>query len=272
MHINSCRYVNKPLTRRNSASQSTYNQPKDLETNSEKQQSNHTPEYNSDAHGPRISSHKYASVTGILPILPETPFSYPQPRETSQPIPVRGVRFDNVVNGFGAGMPQMYCAQSGLSPSPSPGTVNQPQSFAHLNPFRPADPQRTKSLNFHSLLDQMNSCAMDRTENKQIQKQENLDNREHVSFANDQSSNDGFCSGYTSHRQGSGDIDRINSISGIKATSDAASEEGFHVLERASSRSMQREAALHKFRMKRKDRCFEKKVCSFYTLWISKTV
>lgn len=261
MHINSCRYVNKPLLRGNSTSRSTCNQQKDLETNSEKQQSNHTPEYYTDAQGSRINSQKYTYITGILPILSETPVPYPQLRETSQPIPVRGVRFENATNGFGAAMPQIYRAQSGLSPLPSPGTVNQSKSFAYLNPFQSADLQHTKSLNFHGLLDQRNSCAMDQAENKQIQKQENLDDREHASFANDQSSNSGFYSGYTSQHQGSGDIDKVSSISGIKATSDAASEEGFHVLESASTRSMQREAALHKFRQKRKERCFEKKVC-----------
>ncbi|XP_057774119.1 two-component response regulator-like APRR5 isoform X2 [Salvia miltiorrhiza] len=256
------RYVNKPLQPRNSTSRSTCNQQKDLETNSEKQQSNHTPEYTSDAHGSRISSQKYASVTGILPGRPEIPFSYPQLRETSQPIPVRGVRFENVINGFGAVMPQMYPAQSGLSPVPSPGTASHSQSFAYLNPFHQADPQPANSQSFRDLLDQRISCAMDQTDNKQGEKQEIVEDAEHVSFANDQSPNSGFYNGYTSHHHsiGSGDIGKINVISVGKDSSDAASEEGAHVHEGGSSRSMQREAALTKFRLKRKERCFEKKV------------
>lgn len=263
MDKNSCRYVNKPFQLRNSTSPSTCNQQKDLETNSEKQQSNHTPEYNSDTHGSRISSQKYASATGILPGLPEATFSYPHLREPSQPIPVRGVRFENVTNGFNAMMPQMYCAQSSLSPLPSSGTASHSQSFTYLNPFNPSDCQPTNSQNFQNLLDQRISCTMDQTDNKQGQKLENLEDRGRVSFANDQSPNSGFYSGYTSHRHstGSGDNGKINSMSAVKATSDPASEEGLHVHESASHRSMQREVALTKFRLKRKERCFEKKVC-----------
>lgn len=257
------RYVTKPLQPRNSTSPSTCNQQKDLETNSEKQQSNHTPESNSDAHGSRICSQKYASETGILPGLPETTFSYPQLRETSQPIPVRGVRFEKAIKGFGSVMPQMFYAQSGLSPLASPGTASHSQSFTYLNPFHPADhPQPTTSQNFHNLHDQRNSCPMDQTDNKQGQKLENLEDRGHVSFSNDQSPNSGFYSGYTSHHQstGSGDNGKFNSISVVKATSDAAGEVGFHVHESGSHRFMQREAALTKFRLKRKERCFDKKV------------
>lgn len=258
---NSCRYVNKPFQLRNSTSPSTGNQQKDLETNSEKQQSNHTPEYNSDAHGPRISSQKYASATGILPVLPEANFSYPQLRELFQPIPVRGVRFENVTNGFGAMMPQMYCVQSNQSSLRSPGTASHSQSLTYLNP---SDRQPTNSPNLQNLVDQRISCNMDQADNKQGQKLEHLEDKGHVSFANDhQSPNSGFYSGYSSRHQsiGSGENGKINSISVVKATSEAASEEGLHVQESASHRSMQREAALTKFRLKRKERCFEKKVC-----------
>ncbi|XP_047963515.1 two-component response regulator-like APRR5 isoform X2 [Salvia hispanica] len=254
------RYVNKPLQRRNSTSRSTCNQQKDLGTNSEKQQSNHTPEYTSDAHGSRISSQKYASVTGTRTGLPETPFCYPQLRENSQPIPARGVGFENVINGFGAVMPQMYSAQSGLSPLPSPGAASHKQSFAYLN--HQADHQPTNSQSFRDLLDQRVSCTMEQTDNKQGQKHKTFEDRGHFSFANDQSPNSGCYNGYTSHHQsiGSGAIGQINSISVVDATSDAASEEGAQVHESDSSRSMQREVALTKFRLKRKERCFEKKV------------
>ncbi|KAL1550644.1 two-component response regulator-like APRR5 isoform X1 [Salvia divinorum] len=253
------RYVNKPLQHRNSTSRSTCNQQKDLGTNSEKQQSNHTPEYTSDAHGSRISSQKYASVAGTRPGLPETLIFYPQLREKSQPIPARGVGFENVINGFGAVMPQMFSLES-AQPLPSPGAAGHSQSFAYLNSFHQADHQPTNS--FRELLDQRISCTMEQADNKQGQKQKTFEDRGRVSFANDQSPNSGFYNGYTSHHQniGSGAIGQINSISVVDATSDAASEEGAQVHESDSSRSVQREAALTKFRLKRKERCFEKKV------------
>ncbi|KAL1565483.1 two-component response regulator-like APRR5 isoform X4 [Salvia divinorum] len=256
------RYVNKSL-QPNSTSRSTCNQQKDIETNSEKQQSNHTPEYTSDAHGSRISSQKYASVTRIQPELPETPFSDPQLKETSQPFPVRGVRFESVINGLGSVMPEMHSAQSGLSPVPSPGAASNSQPFAHSNPFRQADHQPANSQSVRDLLDQRINCTMHQTDNnKQGQEQETFEDTGHVSFANDQSRNSGFYNGYTSHHHsiGSGDIGKTNSISVVNATSDAASEDGVHVHDSTSSRSVQREAALTKFRLKRKERCFEKKV------------
>ncbi|KAI3471267.1 hypothetical protein Pfo_027930 [Paulownia fortunei] len=253
------RYVNKPLQAQKSTSPSTCNQQKDNETNSEKQLSNHTPDYNSDTRGPKISSQKQVSVATIQPGLPEATFSYPQQREISQPIPVRGVRFGNVINGFGSVMPQMNCAQSGLSPLPSPGTANHSQSSTQFNPFYPSDRQPLSSQQFHNLIDQSISNTVD---NKQGQKLENLEDGGHVSPANDQSATSSFYNGHTSHHHstGSGSNGKINSLSVVKAMSECGNEEGFHVHEGASHRSIQREAALTKFRLKRKDRCFDKKV------------
>ncbi|KAL8534680.1 hypothetical protein ACS0TY_010635 [Phlomoides rotata] len=179
-------YKNKPLHTKNSTSPSTCNQQKDYETNSEKQQSNHTPDSNSDAHGSKISPQKCVPVARIQSGLPETTFSHPQLRVISQPVPVRGVKFENRINGFGLVIPQQY----------------------------------------------------------------------------DQSGNSGFYSGYTSHYHsiGSGGNGNMHSNVVANASSETAAEEGIHVHEGGSHQYMQREAALTKFRMKRKDRCFEKKV------------
>ncbi|GFP93704.1 two-component response regulator-like aprr5 [Phtheirospermum japonicum] len=190
------RYKNKQLQPRNSTSPSTCNQKqKNHETNSEKQLSNHTPDRNTD----RISSQKHISVHT---------FSYPEP------IPVKRVRIENVMNGFVSMMPQMYPPHSGLSPLSSPCTVNNLQFYPQLHSLYPCDGQHLSSQQIYTI---------DRTDG---QKMENLE---------DESGNINF---YT------------NPIS-------AVNEEGFVG---ASDRSMQRIAALNKFRQKRKDRCFEKKV------------
>ncbi|KAL0340923.1 UNVERIFIED_CONTAM: Two-component response regulator-like APRR5 [Sesamum radiatum] len=248
------RYINKPLQARNSTSPSTCNQQKDHETNSEKQLSNLTPDYNSDTHGPTISS--------VRPGLPETSFPHPQQREISQPIPVRGLRFENIINGFGSLMPQMYYAQSAPSSLPSPGTPNHSPSFTQLNPFYPSDHRPSSSQQFHNIIDQRISNAMDQTDKKQGQKLETVEDRVHVSPANDQSGNGSFYNGHISnhHTTGSGSNVKIDSTSVVKTIPECGNEEGSHVHEGASHRSMQREAALNKFRLKRKDRCFEKKV------------
>ncbi|KAL0403276.1 UNVERIFIED_CONTAM: Two-component response regulator-like APRR5 [Sesamum radiatum] len=248
------RYINKPLQASNSTSPSTCNQQKDHETNSEKQLSNLTPDYNSDTHGPTISS--------VRPGLPETSFPHPQQREISQPIPVRGLRFENIINGFGSLMPQMYYAQSAPSSLPSPGTPNHSPSFTQLNPFYPSDRRPSSSQQFHNIIDQRISNAIDQTDKQQGQKLETLDDRVHVSTANDQSGNGNFYNGHISHHHasGSGSNVKIDSTSVVKSVPECGNEEGSHVHEGASHRSMQREAALNKFRLKRKDRCFEKKV------------
>ncbi|KAL0452367.1 UNVERIFIED_CONTAM: Two-component response regulator-like APRR5 [Sesamum latifolium] len=199
------RYINKPLQASNSTSPSTCNQQKDHETNSEKQLSNLTPDYNSDTHGPTISS--------VRPGLAETSFPHPQQREISQPIPVR-------------------------------------------------DRRPSSSQQFHNIIDQRISNAIDQTDKQQGQKLETLEDRVHVSPANDQSGNGSFYNGHISHHHttGSGSNVKIDSTSVVKTIPECGNEEGSHVHEGASHHSIQREAALNKFRLKRKDRCFEKKV------------
>lgn len=259
-----CRYINKPLQLSKSTSPSTCNQQKDHETNSEKQPSNHIPDYNSDIHGPIINSPKHVSMATIQTGRPEFTFSYSQNREISHPIPVRGVRFENVISAYGSVMPSTYSAQSGSSPLPSPGTTHHSESFPQSNPFYPSDRQTLSSQQLHGLVDQRISNSIDQTENKMGNKLEDLEDRGHISPGYDQSANSSFCNGNISHHQstGSGSNGKIDAISVIKAPSECGSgnEESFHLHEGASHRSVQREAALTKFRLKRKDRCFEKKV------------
>ncbi|KAK4384780.1 Two-component response regulator-like APRR5 [Sesamum angolense] len=209
-------YINKPLPLRNCTSPGTCNQLKDHDANSEKQQSR---EYNSDTHGPTVSSQKHVSVATIQTGQPEMTFSYSQNRK-SHPIPVRGMRFENILKDYGSVMPPTYHAQSGQSPLPSPDRY------------------------------------------KRGHKLENLEDPGHVSPANDQSGTSSFCNSNVSHHQstGSGSNGKINVISGNKTPSECVNEESFHAHEGSLIGSTQREAALTKFRMKRKDRCFEKKV------------
>ncbi|KAL0304490.1 UNVERIFIED_CONTAM: Two-component response regulator-like APRR5 [Sesamum radiatum] len=192
----------------------------------------------------------------------EMTFSYSQNREISHPIPVRGVRFENILKDYGSVMPPTYHAQSGQSPLPSPGAAHHSESLPRLNPFYSSDCQPSCSQQFHNLMDQRISSTIDQIDNKHDHKLENLEDPGHVSPANDQSGTSSFCNSNVSHHQstGSGSNGKINVISGNKTPSECGNEESFHVHEGSSHRSMQREAALTKFRMKRKDRCFEKKV------------
>ncbi|EYU19697.1 hypothetical protein MIMGU_mgv1a003461mg [Erythranthe guttata] len=125
--------------------------------------------------------------------------------------------------------------QSGI-PETTFSYTQKRDSFAQLNPFYPSS-----SKQVYNLLDQSGNSnfgsAIDHTDGKQGQKSEDL---ERVSPSNYQSGNSNFGSGNSS-------LGNVN-------------EECFHVQDGPAHRSMLREAALTKFRMKRKDRCFEKKV------------
>ncbi|XP_051121782.1 two-component response regulator-like APRR5 isoform X2 [Andrographis paniculata] len=231
------RYIGKPLQSRNSTSPSTCNQHKDRETNSDRQVSNQAPDYNSDTH-----------AASFQPGLRKVPFPYNQQTEISPPIPVSGVKgFGNVVNGLSPMMPQVSRVPSGLSPLPNPTTATYPRHFPQLsnNPFYQAAYRPSSSPQFNNLLDQG-------TDSKRDQKLENLDQCHlHASSANNNDQSGGNSSSfYNGHHYNS----MINSMP------ECGSEDGFHVQEGASHRAIQREVALTKFRMKRKERCFEKKV------------
>ncbi|KAK6135154.1 hypothetical protein DH2020_031102 [Rehmannia glutinosa] len=243
------RYINKPLLIHKPTSPVNSDQQKDqFETNSVKQQSNYAPDYGSDTRGPP-STHTHSPMATNQTGQPEMTFSYSRSREISHPIPVRGVCFENVINAYGSVMPSTYCAQSGSSPLSSPPTAHHTESFPQMNPFYSSDHQRISS-------------SIGQTENKHGEKSENVEDQGRISPGNDQSGNSSFCNGNKSDYQngGSGSYENIYTVSVIKAPSECGNEESFHVHEGASERSMRREAALMKFRLKRKDRCFEKKV------------
>ncbi|XP_073045119.1 two-component response regulator-like APRR5 [Primulina eburnea] len=258
------KYKNKPLQPSDSISPSTCNnnQQKDQEDNSEKQQSNHIPDYNSDTHGPTITSQKHVSVANIQSGQPEITLSYPLQRNTSLPIPVKGLRFENAINSCGSVMPTIYRTQTSLSPLPSPGSAHHSEPFPHLGSFYSLEQQSSIFKQFQNLMDQRMSTAIDQIDDKQSRKLENLDHRGHIYPENDQIGNNSFCNGIISQHYSkcSGKNGDINSTSVVKSMSECGNEDAFHVYEGASHRSMQREAALTKFRLKRKDRCFEKKV------------
>lgn len=255
-----CRYITKPLQPSKCTSPSTCNQQKDHETN-------HTPDYNSDTRGQILNS---PIIPAIQTGRQEFTFSYSQNRDISHPIPVRGVRFGNVVNAYGSVMPSTHFEKSGSPPFPGPGANHPAESFQQSNHFYPLDCQPLSSQQLHSSVDQKNSNSVDQTEHKQGSKMEDLEDQGLISPGTNQSANSSFCNGNVSHHQsqGSGCNGTINAVSVVKVPSECGSghEDSFLLHEGASHRAMQREAALTKFRLKRKDRCFEKKV---YILFLS---
>ncbi|KAL8049347.1 hypothetical protein ABFS82_06G015200 [Erythranthe guttata] len=227
------RYIHKPSELY--LSSSICNKQKDNETNSEKHVSNINPDCNSDTRDPAIIiTQKNVSMPTIQTGQPEITLSHSQNREISHPIPVRGVRYDeDSNNAAGSLMPSSRRAQS--------STPHHSESSPQLNVGN----------------------SIDQTDDKQLKKLENISDREQVSPGNDQSGNSSYCNNNTSYHQNSVSEGNGNEISRsvIKSTpSEFCNEESYHGHDGASHRAMLREAALTKFRMKRKDRCFEKKV------------
>ncbi|GMH08825.1 hypothetical protein Nepgr_010665 [Nepenthes gracilis] len=99
---------------------------------------------------------------------------------------------------------------------------------------------------------------------RQEQKLESLEDLTHSSSATNQIGMSSFCGGGLNHlsRMGSicGSNGNVNSGAAPRAASDSGNEGGLVAHDGNSQRSVQREAALTKFRLKRKERCYEKKV------------
>jgi pseudo-response regulator 5 len=150
----------------------------------------------------------------------------------------------------------IFCSQSGPSQTPTPSSVSQPDPTFQNNSFY----QNT----FHQFGQNTNNS----TYQKQDHVLDSVDDRGHISPTTDQSTSSGFCNGV---------INRLNSLGygsacgsnngngdqlviGNSTAAESKNEEGYFTTNTNSNKSSQREAALNKFRMKRKDRCYEKKV------------
>ncbi|XP_073124637.1 two-component response regulator-like APRR5 isoform X2 [Henckelia pumila] len=147
---------------------------------------------------------------------------------------------------------------------PVKGSAPHSEPFPHLDSFYSLEGQSSISKQFQNIMDQRMSNPIDQrdSDNQQSRKLENLDHQGHIYPEHDQTGNNGFCNGNISQHYSkcSGKDGDIYLTSVVEAMSECGNEEAFNVYEGASHRSMQREAALTKFRLKRKDRCFEKKV------------
>ncbi|KAH9780379.1 Two-component response regulator-like APRR5 [Citrus sinensis] len=96
-------------------------------------------------------------------------------------------------------------------------------------------------------------------------KLDSLEDRGHISPATDQSASSSFCNGAVSrlnsmgYGSACGSNSNVDQVTAGRAAADSKNEEGLFP-SNGNLRSIQREAALNKFRLKRKDRCYDKKV------------
>ncbi|XP_031393059.1 two-component response regulator-like APRR5 isoform X2 [Punica granatum] len=179
------------------------------------------------------------------------------------PIPVRGLRFENLSTEYSSMYPQAYCAQSGPSPVPSPSEGAQREPFLRVDSFQQSTCENNTLERVRDTPDPnvCNSSNQSRQNQNHDFKFDSVEDRGHISPATDKSASSSLCNGGALthlHSMDCGSICGSNgNVNQVPITRHAGES---RPVEESSQRSIQREAALAKFRLKRKDRCYEKKV------------
>lgn len=245
-----------------STSSRTYNL-QEYETDSDKQLCGHAIDYNSDTRGPMTRPQSVAPPSYAEPGPAEIGFPSPQQRVTPLPISVRGIRFEGPSSAYCSMIAPILRMPSGISPLQSPGSATPGESSYQANPFLALNCESRSSQKFHSQSDQNNSDSSAYNEGKRGHMSEPTTDCERFPSATDQTINSICCNGDLNHVHLSYGSNGNISLSPGKTPAEYWKEESLHTTDGNSQRS-QREAALTKFRMKRKDRCFEKKVCQIH--------
>lgn len=261
------RYINRSLQPPHLPSTGVFNQQKNFGADSDKRLSQLVTGYNSDITSPTLSTQRSVISLATSPSgRVEIALCGPQQRAFPAPVPVRGVRFDGLCTGYGSVVPPIFCAQSGPSPMPSPSSAGQQELSFRANPCHLSRHETSDSQHLCNALEQNGNNSTSQTNHKPEHKLDSLEGQGHFSPATDQNSSSSFGNGGASNLNslGCGSIcgsnGNANTVAVVQAAAEGKNEEGIFSHEGHSQRSIQREAALTKFRLKRKDRCFEKKV------------
>ncbi|KAM3374756.1 hypothetical protein P3S68_013470 [Capsicum galapagoense] len=142
---------------------------------------------------------------------------------------------------------------SGISPLQSPGSGTPRESSCQANPFVMLNCESRSSQQLHSQSDQNNSDSTDYNEGKRGHNSEPTPDCQRFPSATDQTTNSICCNGDLNHVHLSYGSNGNITLPLSKTPAEYRKEESFHAPDGNSHRS-QREAALTKFRMKRKDK------------------
>ncbi|KAF7843817.1 two-component response regulator-like PRR95 isoform X1 [Senna tora] len=194
------------------------------------------------------------------------------PNSQIEPSPDTGITSDHKSTGYGHLFPSTSYAQSGVHTIWNPKPVNRkessPSPFPTSNSFQSNPGSHNSERGYHRSDDATNT-SLDQT----VHEKSNLDSLTQDPPATDQSTNNSLCHETANNNQNNNtSACKYTSRSDGNATSAAIGEsnpesfgdsaehnyDGFIGID--SHRPSPREAALTKFRMKRKDRCYEKKV------------
>lgn len=166
----------------------------------------------------------------------------------SLPIPVKGIRYNDLSTAYGSVLrPPVFCTQSGPPTMPGPNSVPRLEPSFQVNAFYQSSGKENSSEQLYEPCGQSGNNATNQIVYMQEHKVEHVEDRRHVSPTNDQSA---------------GSNSNVDQVAIVRAATESKSED--LTSNGISHRSIQREAALNKFRLKRKERCFEKKVNLYY--------
>ncbi|KAA3475930.1 two-component response regulator-like APRR5 isoform X1 [Gossypium australe] len=234
------RYSSRPSQPLQSTLTSASDQKKESGTDSEKMLPNSISKYNSDTPSPTLT-----------------------PQRNTNPLTTRTtgqLKQTEVVAS---------CTQQVVLPVlvPSPSLANQKELACCVNPFYHPSFESSSSGQFYDRV----ACNANQLTNQPLQKLDqkmnSTEDRGHISPTTEQSATSSFCNGFLSQLNGiaygstaASNNSNFEQVAVVRASADSKNDDVFPSPTGNSHRSIQREAALTKFRLKRKDRCFEKKV------------
>ncbi|KAI9097828.1 hypothetical protein K1719_025599 [Acacia pycnantha] len=183
----------------------------------------------------------------------------------SLPIPVRGLRVNDLCRTYGSVPPPMFGTESDPPSMPSPRSAVHLESTVQANAYYLSNVKENGSEQLYEARGQSGNNLGSHIVYVQDHKLEHVEDRGHISPATDQSGSSSFCNGnlsrmnsigYGSNCGSNSNVDQaviVRTASEVKNYEDLSNIANSH-------RSILREAALNKFRLKRKERCYEKKV------------
>ncbi|CAJ1974483.1 unnamed protein product [Sphenostylis stenocarpa] len=266
MHSNASafkRYTNRQLQVLTPAVLNNFSdQQRDQRTNGEKSISHIVTGCNSDSSTPGMPR-CIVSPTTVHPKESELATSHSQ-QGHSRPIPVKGVRFNDLCTAYGSVLPSMFRTQSGPPAMPNPSSVVLFEPNFQVNAFYQSNRKESSSEQIYEPLGPNGNSSQNHIVYTQERKSEHAEDRGHISSTTDQSASSSFCHGNASHLNSigygnnCGSNSNVDQVTTVRVASE--SNNGDLTNNANSHRSIQREAALNKFRLKRKERCYEKKV------------
>ncbi|XP_057455221.1 two-component response regulator-like APRR5 isoform X2 [Lotus japonicus] len=263
MHSNASafkRYTNRQLEASPAVLSNFFNQLREQRTNNEKIVSHVATGCNSDCSTPSMQRCMLSSAAAQSK---ESELATSHSNQGhSLPIPVKGVRFNDLHTAYGSSLPPVFQTQSGPSPMPSSVLLLEPNF--QVNAFYQSNGNENSSEQLREHRGPYGNSNQEHIVYPQEHRSERAEDRGYISPATDQSVSSNFCNGNANHLNSNGygnncvSSSRADQVATVRAASDGKHEDltnnGY------THRSIQREAALNKFRLKRKERCYEKKV------------